>query len=66
MIAGIVADNYKVEKFKKELSKSNFTIKKIVPFTLVTSTIQVEYEQKQLEELTKICKLVELHFKRGN
>jgi len=64
--AGIVADNYKLEKFKKELTSKGFTDFKIVPFTNDTSTIKVQFEPSQLNEINKICQLVELHFKRSN
>lgn len=64
--AGIVADNYKIDKFKKELIKAGFTDFKIFTFTLDTSTIQVDVPDHQLKQVEKICKLVELHFKRSN
>lgn len=64
--AGIVADNYKVERFKKELLNAGFAIEKIVPFTNDTSTIKVHFEGSQQKEIEKICKRVELHFKRSN
>jgi len=64
--AGIVADNYKLEKFKKELISKGFTDFKIIPFVDDTSTIKVKYNKSQFNELHKLCQLVELHFKRSN
>ncbi len=65
-MAGIVADNYKVDKFKIELIKKGFVDFKIVPFLNDTSTIKVKFEEYQLDEIYKICQLVELHFKQSN
>ena len=64
--AGIVADNYKLEKFKKELTAKGFTDFEIVPFTKDTSTIKVKFEEKQVNDINKICQLVDLYFKRSN
>jgi hypothetical protein len=64
--AGIVVDNYKVDRVKKELTAKGFTDFKVVPFTKDTTTIQVNVEEHELKEIQKICTLVELHFKRSN
>lgn len=64
--AGIVADNYKVEKFKKELIKNGFTDFEVVPFTTDTSNIKVKCEESQYKDIKKICQQVEFHFKHGN
>lgn len=64
--AGIVADNYKLDKFKKELTKSGFTDFEIVPFSKDVSTIRVKFEPSQVHDISKICQLVELHFKHSN
>lgn len=64
--AGIVADNYKIEKFKKELTAKGFTDIEVVPFIDNTSTIKVKYEDKQLNVLTTVCQMVEIHFKHSN
>ena len=68
MKAGIVADNYKIERFKKELTKNGFTDFSVVPFINNTSSIQVIIpdDGKKLPEIKKICKEVELFFKHGN
>jgi hypothetical protein len=52
-IAGIVCDNYKVDKFKKELTSNGFNDFEVNPFDKTTSNI-------------KICEFVELYFKKGN
>lgn len=64
--AGIVVDNYKVEKFKKELIAKGFTDFKVVPFTKDTSTIFVKFEEHQLKELTKLIKTVNFNCKNSN
>lgn len=64
--AGIVADNYKLEKFKKELTKKGFTDFEVFPFTKDTSTIQVNIPEDKIMEIKKICQFVELYFKRSN
>ena len=66
MTAGIVADNYKIEKFKKELNEQGFTNYTVSDFALNTSTIKVEVTEKQLPEIKKLCAKVELYFKRRN
>jgi hypothetical protein len=64
--AGIVADNYKVEEFKKELTKNGFNEFKIFPYLEGYSTIKVSCLESQYKEIEVICKRVELHFKRSN
>jgi hypothetical protein len=63
---GIVADNYKLDKFKKELSSKGFTDIIIVPFTEDTSTIQVRIEEDKIRTIHAICIKVESSFKRQN
>jgi len=63
---GIVADNYKLEKFKSELNKHGFNDYSITPFIDKTSTIMVNAEDDKVVEIKKICHRVELHFKRSN
>lgn len=64
--AGIVVDNYKVEKFKSELIKNGFMDFTVVPYIGDCSTIKVRCEEVQFNELKNICKTIELHFKRSN
>ena len=66
MKAGIVADNYKLERFKKELVASGFTDFEIIQCPKDTSIIQVKTTADKLKEISKICQKVELHFKRSN
>jgi hypothetical protein len=48
---GIVADNYKVEKFKKELALNGFSEFTVEPFTDATSTIKVIIPESKLKLL---------------
>lgn len=64
--AGIVVDNYKVEKFKSELIKNGFLDFTVTPYIDDCSTIKVQCEESQYKDIAKICKRVELHFKRSN
>ena len=66
MIAGIVADDYKVEKFKTELTLKGFDMIKVLPWKNDCTLIQVEIPADKLNDLEKLCKEVELHFKRSN
>ena len=52
--AGIVADNYKLEKFKKELMSAGFDDFNITPFTEDTSTIQVNIGDDQMKAIQRI------------
>jgi len=61
--AGIVADNYKVEKFKEKLIEKGFTDFKVAPFKGETSTIQVMIPEEKIGEIKNICAFVELFFK---
>lgn len=66
MTAGIVVDNYKVEKLKKELTAKGFSDFVVTPFLTGTSTIKVNIPDDKVNEVKKICQLVELYFKRSN
>ncbi len=61
-IAGIVCDNFKIEKFKAELIEKGFNDFEVVPFTENTSTIKVKTESDKFSTIKKICEEVELHF----
>jgi hypothetical protein len=69
---GIVADNYKVEMFGKELEKAGFkfslydSIGSKLSFTKDTTIIQVWVPNDRVQEVRNICELVELHFKRSS
>lgn len=63
---GIVADNYKLDKFKEELTSKGFIEIEITPFTLETSLLTVNTEERNTGKIKTICDFVEAHFKRKN
>jgi hypothetical protein len=63
---GILADNYKLEKFKKELTSQGITDFKITPFQKGVSLIQVKISDDQVILFAKICQYVDLYYKRLN
>lgn len=64
--AGIVADNCKLKRFEKELTRLGLEYM-IKPFTDDTSSIQVFYDTPQhLRQIERVCREVELYFKRSN
>ena len=63
---GIAADNYKQEKFEKELTAAGFTKYRVSTLTPSTKLIKVIIDQNQVKDIEKICKVVQLHFQRGN
>jgi hypothetical protein len=64
---GIVCDNYKVDRFKQELTAKGFTDFDVTPYKKnETTLIRVNVADDQVNEVAKICKQVELHFKRSN
>lgn len=64
--AGVVVDNYKINKYKEELTKYDFTITSVTPFMVNTSTIRVELTEDRLPDLTKLCEMLEFTFKHTN
>jgi len=66
MRIGIVADNYKLDRFKQELSAKGFTEIQIYPFTEGVSQMHVIADKKDFDQINKICQEVELFYKRGN
>jgi hypothetical protein len=64
MKAGIVADNYKVPMFEKELTAEGFAFSKM-PFTKAgknvdgSTVIQVECDQSQVAQLKALCERVQ-------
>ncbi len=68
---GIVVDQYKIDKFKEELNARGFEgAYKITPFTKDTLTIIIEVENEEFvgaqEEIRRLTKKIEYHFKRSN
>lgn len=63
---GITVDNYKVAKFKEELTKAGFPTFTVSSFTQNTFLIKVSVEDSQVNDVRKVCQLIELHFKHSN
>lgn len=66
---GILADNYKVERFKKELIKDGFTDFEVAilnPQKNGCTAIKVTTDITNQPRIAKICQRVEFHFKRAN
>lgn len=63
---GIVADNYKLETFKKELTNNGFPTFTVTPFTVNSSTIQVMAKESDVVKLGNVIAFVELGFQRKN
>jgi hypothetical protein len=63
---GIIADNFKLGKFKKELDTTGFKYE-IVSMPLEISNIKIlDVPIERVDDIKKICHKVETHFKRGN
>lgn len=64
----IVCDDYKLKMFKEELTTGGFTDHTVKPYSKgdKTSLISISTEADKVEMVVKICKKVELHYKRGN
>jgi hypothetical protein len=69
-IAGIIADNYKLPMFEKELKTAGLIKYKILPFGGDTSKIMVELNEKimdaELLVIKIICEKVEWFYKKRN
>lgn len=68
-IAGVVCDNFKVQRFEKEITKSGFLITKVTPMSGKlegTTTISVEYTAKTFARLQSVIKKIEFSFKNSN
>lgn len=66
MTSGIAVDNHKLEKFKEVLESNGFDDFEIVPLEKDSKIIKVTHDVNRFFELKKICKELELHFKRRN
>ncbi len=62
----LLADYYKIDKFKKELAKKGFVDIEVVPMQNDVSNIKVQYENSELSVIKKICQEVEFYFKNSN
>ena len=66
MIAGIVADKYKVDTFKERLTKTGFTFN-VLPFKFDTMIFHVNYTEKEdLKKIAMLCKEIETLYKSKN
>lgn len=64
---GVVVDNYKVARVKKELEKANFSDYTVVGnLTPDTTVITINVEDNQVNKIGAIVSVVEAHFKRSN
>lgn len=61
---GIVADNYKLETFRKELANNGFPTFTVKPFAVNTSTIQVIAKEDDVVKLANVIRFVEIGFQR--
>ena len=63
---GIVVNDYKVEKFRTELTKAGFPDFTIKPFGKGSSTIKLSVDFEDVMKIGNICSLIEMHFKQSN
>jgi len=61
-LAGILANNYKLKRFKKQLKKNGFYNFEIVYSEKGISTIRVATHSNKLAELQKVCSNIEAYF----
>lgn len=62
----IIANDYKLAQFRKELEAQGFTNFEIAPYQPGTSTIGLMVKESDLIEISKVCQSVELFCKRQN
>lgn len=65
-LVGVAVDNYKVNKFKKTISKKGFEIKDIVKFNDDVQIIQVNCPKDKVYKLGQIIQSLEAFFKQRN
>lgn len=63
---GIVADDHKVEKFKKELKAGGFKKVNVKPLSSGISTITIKAEDTDQDTIHAICIKVEAFYNRSN
>jgi hypothetical protein len=61
----IVCDNYKLKKFKKELTKKGFTDFETTSYIGETTIINLKTTDANLKKVEKICRSCENHFKHN-
>jgi hypothetical protein len=62
---GIVVDDYKVDKMKRELTGAGYEFK-ASPLFNGTTHINVQVPDDKIDEIKKLCQKVEFHFKHSN
>lgn len=67
---GIACDDYKLEKFKRELDSNGYKFD-VIPFGKCLSVIQIhiedcDFNKETLDEIKTICHNIEFHFHRSN
>jgi hypothetical protein len=65
MKVGIVADDYKMPKFREALNRKGFVFTE-QPFTKGVTAIFLYIEQAQLHEVKKICVELQINFNQAN
>jgi hypothetical protein len=63
---GIVADNYKINKFKEELSEIGITELNVLPFSELTTLVTFNVPSEKIKDIEKLCKRLEIGFKNSN
>jgi nitrogen regulatory protein PII len=68
---GIAVDDYKLDKFKEELKQRGFNDFAVMPgVTKDTRMIRIQVEDEKFleasEQIRRLCKKMEYHFKRSN
>lgn len=62
---GIVADNYKVDKFTEELTRAGYAFETF-PFAGGTTLLKVRVAPQQVDNVRRLCQTIEIHFKQSN
>lgn len=63
---GIACDNYKIDRFDKELIEQGFSIFEKAALTKAVSIITILCDESDIPKIHSICKKIEIHFKRSN
>ncbi len=61
-VAGIVCDNYKVERYKEEIEKAEYTFTVKPSFINNTSQIMVTCKPEDVKKIGKLCQRLEIIF----
>ncbi len=64
--AGITADDYKVDRFEKKLTKAGFKVLDKTPYKHNVTIIRVQFKESELDKLTRTIQEIQMYFKRGN